>query len=333
MTLPVIDVGPLVDDGGGGGGDPSTVARQIDEASRTLGFFYVVGHRVPIAVGERLEAAARSFFEQPQDRKSQIDMSLAGRAWRGWFPIGGELTSGVPDRKEGLYFGEELGPRDPRVVAGVPLHGANLFPDEPSDLRPSVLAYLEELTTLGRRLLAGVALALGLDGGWFHRHLTADPLVLLRVFRYPPDRTAATGDWGVAEHTDYGLLTILRQDTVGGLEVRTPSGWMDVPPIPDSFVVNLGDMLDRMTSGRYRSTPHRVRPSVGVERLAFPFFFDPGWDAEVVPVPLAGEPPPDDADTRWDGTSLRHLSGTYGDYLWSKVSKVFPDQAGGLADS
>ncbi len=324
----MIDVGPLV----GRSGDQSEVARQIDEACRSLGFFYVIGHGVPAALLERLEAAARSFFAKPDERKSAIAMAHGGRAWRGWFPIGGELTSGVPDRKEGVYFGEELVPDDPSVVAGMPLHGANLFPDEPADLRPAVLEYLEALRALGHRLLAGVALALGLDDDWFHRHLTSDPLVLFRIFRYPPDTTDVTGDWGVAEHTDYGLLTILLQDTVGGLEVRTPDGWIDAPPIPGTFVVNLGDMLDRMTSGRYRSTPHRVRPSADTDRLSFPFFFDPGWDAEVLPIPLAGKPPPDDAATRWDGTSLRHLSGTYGDYLWSKVSKVFPDRAGGVAD-
>jgi len=328
-TLPVIDVGPLV----GGSGDPATVARQIDEACRSLGFFYVIGHGVPAALGERLEAAARSFFAEPDERKAEIAMAYGGRAWRGWFPLGGELTSGVPDRKEGLYFGEELGPEERSVAEGTPLHGANLFPDEPSDLRPAVLEYLGALTALGQRLMAGVAMALGLDDDWFLRDLTADPLVLFRIFRYPPDTTdVPTGDWGVAEHSDYGLLTILRQDTVGGLEVRTPHGWIDAPPIADSFVINLGDMLDRMTAGRYRSTPHRVRPSVDTERLSFPFFFDPGWDAEVRPAPLAGEPPADDAETRWDGTSLRHLSGTYGDYLWSRVSKVFPDQARGVAE-
>ena len=323
-TLPVIDVGPLV----GGSGDPATVARQIDEACRSLGFFYVIGHGVPAALGERLEAAARSFFAEPDERKAEIAMAYGGRAWRGWFPLGGELTSGVPDRKEGLYFGEELGPEERSVAAGTPLHGANLFPDEPSDLRPAVLEYLGALTALGQRLMAGVAMALGLDDDWFLRDLTADPLVLFRIFRYPAtiDRVD-TGDWGVAEHTDYGLLTILRQDATSGLEVRTRDGWIEAPPIEGSFVVNIGDMLDRMTGGRYRSTPHRVRPSAEVDRLSFPFFFDPSWDAEVAPLPLGDDDrPADDAATRWDRSSVHdHLHDTYGDYLWSKVSKVFPD--------
>jgi isopenicillin N synthase-like dioxygenase len=187
---------------------------------------------------------------------------------------------------------------------------------------------MDAMTALGHALCSGIGAGLGLGPDWFRRHLTADPTVLFRIFRYPPVAPAEAG-WGVAEHTDYGLLTLLAQDHHGGLEVRGPDGWIDVPPEPGALVVNLGDMLDRMTGGRYRSTPHRVRPTVGAEdRLSFPFFFDPSWDAEVRPLPLAGEEPPDDASTRWDGTSLRDLDGTYGAYLTAKVAKVFPDLAG-----
>jgi isopenicillin N synthase-like dioxygenase len=132
----------------------------------------------------------------------------------------------------------------------------------------------------------------------------------------------------VAEHTDYGLLTILADDGTPGLEVRGRSGWRPVEPVPGGFVCNLGDMLERMTAGRYRSTPHRVRPPAsGEDRLSFPFFFDPGWDAEVAPLPLAGTPPADDPADRWDHASVHEVTGTYGDYLTGKVRKVFPDLA------
>ena len=133
-----------------------------------------------------------------------------------------------------------------------------------------------------------MALGLGLDGEWFHANLTADPLVLFRIFRYPPEAGVVEPNWGVAEHTDYGLLTILGQDDHGGLEVHAPTGWIDAPPIPGTFVCNLGDMLERMTGGRYRSTPHRVRNRSGADRLSFPFFFDPGWDARGAPGPARG---------------------------------------------
>jgi isopenicillin N synthase-like dioxygenase len=318
---PVIDVGPLT----GAGGDVAPVAAAIDAACRDAGFFSIVGHGIEPALLDRLEAVAREFFSLPEDVKARVAMAHAGRAWRGWFPLGGELTSGVPDRKEGFYFGEELSADDRRVVAGVPLHGANLFPDRPAALGPTVLDVIERFTTLGHQLVRGLGLALGLDGGWFDRELTRDPVVLFRIFHYParPADAESAESWGVAEHTDYGLLTVLHQDAGGGLEVRTADGWVEIPPRPGALVCNLGDMLERMTGGVYRSTPHRVRIPAGRDRIACPFFFDPGWTAEVQPIvtTAAGD---DSARDRWDGASVHDFSGTYGDYLLGKVSKVFP---------
>jgi isopenicillin N synthase-like dioxygenase len=230
----------------------------------------------------------------------------------------------VPDRKEGIYFGTELGIDDPRVRAGTPLHGPNLFPAHPAALRDAVLDALDALTALAHRLMQGFALGLGLDAGWFARDVTADPTILFRIFHYPPMPTDAPGaEWGVGEHTDYGVLTILHQDDTGGLEVKARDGWVAVPPHPDAFVCNLGDMLERMTGGRYRSTPHRVRNPSGRSRLSFPFFFDPGWDTVVGPIPGCEQPVADDV-ARWDGASPLEFSGTYGEYLVAKVSKVFP---------
>jgi isopenicillin N synthase-like dioxygenase len=307
-SLPVIDVRPLVEDG-----DSRAVAEEIDIACRERGFFYIVGHGIDRTKQERMEAEARKFFARPDDEKAAIAMERGGRAWRGWFPVGGELTSGVPDRKEGIYFGAE------RVADGRPLHGPNLFPAEPEGLRDAVLEWIDAMTSLGHVLARGLALALGLDRDWFHRHLTADPTVLFRIFHYPPGADA----WGVGEHTDYGLLTILLQDATGGLQVRTPAGWIDAPPLEGSFVCNLGDMLERMTGGQYRSTPHRVRNTSGADRLSFPFFFDPGWDAEVRAIPGTPAAAGDAAD-RWDGASVFDFEGTYSEYLIAKVAKVFP---------
>ena len=316
--LPLIDVGPLV----GGHGDFTEVAAEIDRACRETGFFRVVGHGIDPQLLARLDDAARRFFALPNSRKQSIAMANAGSAWRGWFPVGGELTSGRPDRKEGLYFGAEHASAHPRVVAGVPLHGPNLFPEDPAELRPAVLEWLNELARVGACAMRGVACGLGLPSGWFEEHVTADPTILFRIFNYPPGDGS---DWGVAEHSDYGLLTLLAQDDCGGLQVRAADGWIDVPAEPEVLVCNIGDMLDRLTEGRYRSTPHRVRNVSGRSRLSFPFFFDPSWDARVVPLPLTGSPPADDADRRWDRASVRSWEGTYGDYLTAKVAKVFPE--------
>jgi isopenicillin N synthase-like dioxygenase len=220
--------------------------------------------------------------------------------------------------------GLEHPPDHPRVRAGVPLHGANLFPAEPADLGPAATAWIDAVVPVARAVLRGVGLGLGLPAAWFEEHLTGDPTVLFRVFHYPPgdDR-----DWGVAEHTDYGLLTLLAQDDRGGLQVRGPAGWVDVPADPGVLVCNLGDMLERLTGGRYRSTPHRVRNASGRDRLSFPLFYDPSWDATVVPLPLDGSPPADrdDRDDRWDGADVHAWDGTYGDYLSAKVARVFPE--------
>lgn len=328
--LSVIDVGALLLDTADTTAEPhefQQVAEAIDRACRDTGFFLISGHGVSSAALDRLETAARAFFGLPEAEKAQIAMARGGRAWRGWFPEGGELTAGRPDHKEGLYFGEDLPGEDPRVLAGLALHGPNQFPVGVADLRPAVEVWMSEMTRLGHALARGVSLGLGLDPGWLDRHLTADPTVLFRIFRYPPRPTGDDG-WGVAEHTDYGLLTILAHDGTPGLEVRGPGGWLEVPSVPDTFVVNLGDMLDRMTGGRYRSTPHRVRHAAiregARDRLSFPFFFDPAWDAEILPVPLGDDAPADDAGTRWDATSVHQWSGTYGEYLTAKVANVFP---------
>lgn len=326
-ALPVIDVGPLLDDTSSWGDAQRAVAARLDAACRDAGFFCVAGHRIDPSLLPALDAASRAFFARPEADKARIAMPLGGHAWRGWFPLGGELTSGRPDGKEGLYLGRELGPDHPALRAGRLLHGPNLWPDEPAALRPLVSAWMTAIEDLGQRVLAGLALGLGLAPDWFVRDLTRDPTVLFRVFRYPPDERY---EWGVGEHTDYGLLTLLAQDDCGGLQVRTRSGWIEVPPDPSVLVVNIGDMLDRMTAGRYRSTPHRVRNASGRERLSFPFFLDPGWDAAVRPLPLADDGrPADDAHERWDGASVHAWEGTYGDYLTGKVAKVFPDLADG----
>ena len=316
--LPVIDLEPVL-----AGAPIEPVARAIDDACRSFGFFTVVGHGIPPQRLDDLETAARSFFAQPSREKEAIAMGHGGRAWRGWFAPGGELTAGVADRKEGVYFGTDLPDDHPRVLAGTPLHGANLWPTRPATLRPAVEAWMAAVEDLGHRLLEVMAVGLDLEPDWFSRHLTADPTLLFRIFRYPAE-PGPVDAWGVGEHTDYGLLTILAQDGHPGLQVRTPTGWVDVPADRHALVCNLGDMLDRMTGGRYRSTPHRVLPAADTDRLSFPFFLDPSWGAQVRPLPLRGDPPADDAASRWDGTSLQTLSGTYGDYLGAKVAKVFP---------
>lgn len=372
--LPVIDIGKLARDGA-----DEQAAREIEAACRSSGFFYVIGHGVDPALISRLDHAARAFFALPETEKLEIAMARGGRAWRGYFPVGAELTSGLPDRKEGLYFGTELGPDTPQVRAGLPLHGANLFPRQVPRLRPAVLEYLDVMAATAQTVLRGVAQSLDLPPRYFASGYTANPTVLFRIFHYPPTAPDSAA-WGVGEHTDYGLLTLLLQDDNGGLQVRIPSGaagdrrtgsgtnraattgagmhpgrrqgagattppggapsphddagsWRDAPPIPGTFVCNIGDMLDRMTGGWYRSTPHRVRNVSGRDRLSFPFFFDPAFDAEVPPLPGRAATVGGSGARRWDGQDLRAFTGTYGDYLVRKVGKVFPELSADVGGS
>jgi isopenicillin N synthase-like dioxygenase len=326
-TSPTRDALPIVDIAAASRSeaDFDRVGASLDRACREFDFFYVTGHGVDPRLGAALESLAQRFFSLPVEEKLAIAMTRGGRAWRGYFPLGGELTSGRPDRKEGIYFGTELGANDPRVKAGLPLHGMNLYPGLP-EFREVLLTYLEAVTALGQRLLAAVAHGLGLPRDYFLERYTRDPTVLFRIFNYPP--TSLAEDFGVGAHTDYGLLTLLQQDEVGGLEVWHRDNWLSAPPVPNSFVCNVGDMLERLTAGRYVSALHRVRNVTARNRISMPLFLDPSFDAVLEPIPAESERPTGKVESvarRWDGTDLATVSGTYGDYLLGKVSKVFPD--------
>jgi len=315
--LQIIDVSPLF---GGTASARATVAAAIGDAAERDGFFYITGHGLAADTVPRLDAEARDFFALPEVEKAQIAMARAGPAWRGWFPLGGELTSGVADQKEGVYFGDELGPDDPRVRSGWLMHGANLWPARPAGLRAAVETYVAETARAAAALMQGVSLALGLPADHFAKAYLARPTVLFRIFRYPAPQA---GGWGVGEHTDYGLLTLLAQDRWGGLQVRTDRGWIAAPPIEGTLVCNVGDMLERLTGGRFVSAPHRVLNRSGQERLSFPLFYDPDFDA--VMTPAVGQVPISDRRRpRWDGADPKAFAGRYGDYLESKVGKVFP---------
>ncbi len=320
MSLPVIDIAPLF---GTDAAARAAVADEIGAACRRDGFFYVSGHGGE-GLFPALKAESERFFALPIGDRMAISMANGGPAWRGFFPVGGELTSGRPDLKQGLYLGEELGPEDRRVAAGWPMHGANQWPAAQPPLAPAVTAWMAAMTRAGQALLEGVALSLGLPEGYFRSHYTAEPTVLFRIFHYPatPPGDGADYSWGVGEHTDYGLLTLLAQDDNGGLQIKGRDGvWFDAPPIPGTLVINIGDMLDRLTQGLYRSAPHRVANTSGRDRLSWPLFLDPGFEAVVEPLPLAANVR---REARWDEADLGAITGPYGDYLLGKVGKVFP---------
>lgn len=322
--LPVINIAPLINNTV----DTTAVAAAINYACTNFGFFYITGHNIQPELIQRLENLSHQFFNQPEAWKMQWSMDKGGRAWRGYFPAGNELTSSRPDWKEGLYLGTELAPEHPLVQAQTPMHGQNLFP-EINGFKETILEYMAAVSQLGHLLLKGISLSLGLPEQYFAKHYTADPLILFRLFNYPSRSIPADLDvrWGVGEHTDYGLLTILHQDKIGGLEVHTPQGWISAPPIDGTFVCNIGDMLDYISGGLYKSTPHRVRVNTsGQNRLSFPLFFDPNFNAKIKRIAnLPGSLALDDSRQRWDKTNIHDFKGTYGEYLLAKVARVFPE--------
>ncbi|CAN5664484.1 isopenicillin N synthase family oxygenase [soil metagenome] len=295
---------------------------RIDAACREVGFFAVPLDPALRSLRDEVIALATEFFALAESEKSKVSMAVGGNAWRGWFPLLGELTSGVPDRKEGYYFGVEL-PPDPRSM-----HGRNIWPERPAAMQRTVTAWMVAMEMLGQRLLRLMAQGLGQPPDLFETGLTAQPTELFRIFRYPPQPTGDDSTWGVAEHTDYGLLTLLATDGTPGLEVNSQGEWIAAPADADLVICNLGDMLDRLTGGRYCSTPHRVRNHAGHDRYSLPYFLDPGWEAVVDPLSFDDDWAVSVAHrARWDKASLREISGTYGTWLSAKVGKVFPELA------
>ncbi len=316
--IPIIDFGKIKNDLG-----RAEVAQEISSACRENGFFYVAGHGVSLELQKRIAKLSHEFFALPEEDKLQIAMTKGGRAWRGYFAVNDELTSGKPDKKEGIYFGTELSANDARVKAQLPLHGSNLFPQSPIGFKETVLEYIDVVTEVGHTVMQGVSLSLNLPADYFYQKYNRDPLILFRIFHYPP-QPINTNSWGVGEHTDYGLLTILLQDSVGGLQVKSRGEWIAAPPIENTFICNIGDMLDKMTGGVYRSTPHRVLNVSGKSRLSFPLFFDPGFDTVIERIENIPQTSTGDEAPRWDNANPHQFGGTYGEYLLNKVGKVFP---------
>jgi len=284
-ALPLIDVAPLIlgDETG-----RAAVAREIGAACRDRGFFYVTGHGVPESATRTAFEAARALFDLPAEAKQAVSKGRSP-ANRGYERLGGQtLEPGAPpDLKEGFYIGAE------EPFAGFN-RGPNQWPAQLPELRPVMLDYHRRMLELAMQLMLGLALSLGLRPDAF-ADFCRSPVAILRLLSYPPQPPATPGR-GAGAHTDFGALTILLQDEVGGLEVydQAIEDWTPAPPIPGTFVVNLGDLVARWTNDRYRSTPHRVVNRSGRQRYSIPFFLSGAPDHVVACLPgclAAGEQP------------------------------------------
>jgi isopenicillin N synthase-like dioxygenase len=283
---------PVIDFAGVRDGDAAALGRAgsaIYDACTTIGFFYIVNHGVPQPVIDAAEHAARTFFAFPLDVKRRVAVNHRHRG----FNALGDATmyqAKRPDYKEFFSIGLELPEDDPDVLAGQALRGPNNWPDFMPELRPMLYRYYEELGRCGAALLRAVATGLGVDADFFASRY-AKRMQRTQMVYYPPQPPVSDDDqFGVAPHTDYGCITLLWQDRIGGLQVREIANdmWIDAPPIDGSFVVNVGDLLARWTDDRFRSTLHRVINRSGRERYSIATFYDPTYTAAVDPRDLAG---------------------------------------------
>ncbi|HVY19691.1 MAG TPA: 2-oxoglutarate and iron-dependent oxygenase domain-containing protein [Bauldia sp.] len=280
-SLPVIDMSAKA----------ATLAEEIGKAARGVGFFYVSGHGVSPALMADVFAESKQFFALPVETKERVSIRKSPHN-RGYVGMKGESLdpTKAPDLKEAYNVGLELAADDPRVVRGEPFRGVNLWPDVPG-WRETMLTYFDAVWSVGRRLHEGIARDMQLPADYFEDKLDS-PMATLRLLHYPPQPAgAAAGQIGAGEHTDYGDITLLLTDEVGGLEVKRrdtsakDGGWIAAPHVPGAFICNIGDCLMRWTNDVYVSTPHRVVNRGGRERYSVAFFLDPNPDATVQCLP------------------------------------------------
>jgi isopenicillin N synthase-like dioxygenase len=277
--LPLVDVSGLLSP------DPAirgASARELDRAAQQAGFFYAANHGLAPSLIAGLESAAADFFALPEPVKQRYYIGES-RNHRGYVPPGEEVFySGSKDTKEAFDLSLDLPDTDPDYLAGNRLLGPNRWPAEVARFRERVDAYYGAITALGRRLLRGFLLALDLPESHFD-HALHKPPSQLRLIHYPFDPSASDAP-GIGAHTDYECFTLLHA-TSPGLEVlNAKQDWVDAPPVPDAFVVNIGDLLEVLSNGRWVSTAHRVR-KVTAERYSAPLFFNLDYDAEIAPCP------------------------------------------------
>lgn len=282
--IPVIDIGPLAQ---GSMAEKQRVATAIGQACEVIGFFYVTHHGIDPQVIESVFGAARRFFDLPVEKKLQIQATRDH--YRGYLPLESKgYAAGKGDLFEAFKMQLDLPPEDPDVRAGKPLHAHNKWPDE-QDLpgwRSLLLEYQRQMHGLAAQICRGFAIALSLEEDFFADQFQK-PLTQLSLMHYPPQSAETlTSQFGVHPHADTGAFTILTQDTTGGLEVQHRSGeWIVAPPIPGSYLINIGDMMARWTNDRFTSTPHRVINRSTQDRISIPFFVNPDYDAVVTCLP------------------------------------------------
>lgn len=320
-TLPVLDLAALR----AGGVAADAFRDRLRAATHDSGFFYLVGHGIPPEVMAGVFRAAEEFFALPLEDKLAVEMTRSPQ-FRGYTRTGGELTQGAVDWREQLDIGAERPAVTDPEPAYLRLEGPNLWPERLPELREVFTDWADRCSTVGRELMAAWAVGLGAPPDVFDEAFAQRPSTLIKLIKYP-GRAVDGARQGVGAHKDPGVLTLLLVEPGSdGLQVETEGGWVDVPPVPGAFVVNIGELMEYATDGYLRATVHRVvSPPPGSTRLSIPFFFNPAVDSTMPALRLA-----DELRSQARGVTddpLNVISGTFGDNLLKARLRAHPDVA------
>lgn len=290
-TIPVLDLSTARR--ADGSFNPEFI-EQLRYATHNVGFFQVTGYGAAPGQAEHLLEVLRRFFALPLEERMKLDNRLSPH-FRGYTRMGTEVTQGRADAREQIDYSPE---REPVTDYPVDqpfwlLQGPNLWPDQGfPELKPAAMEWADLMSAVGMELMRAIAVTLRLPEDYFDEPFEGTPAWMGKLVHYVGGVVEAAGDQGVGSHADYGFVTLLLQDDVGGLEVLPPGAteWAPVEPLPGALVVNLGEMLEVATEGYLAATIHRVQaPPPGVDRYSVPFFWSPRLDAVIGPVPLDPE--------------------------------------------
>lgn len=323
-VIPVIDISSLwnIEDIN----ETQQTIKSIAEACRDYGFLYVKNHGVAEQIQDNVFQVLKNFFALPGDVKEQIK-SKGTDNFRGYFEFQSEITAYLkgskPDWREGFYASVDI-PDDQPCKKMFPLvTGNNKWPKEPADFRQAVEVYYQTLKKLAFKIMGALAVGLGLKEDFFDEKFCPYPMVTLGMYHYlPHPNVVGPDEINCGEHTDYGILTILMQDDIGGLEIYDDNGqWIPVPPIPGTFVINLGDMLEVWTNGMYKATKHRVtKKQNSRDRLSVACFFNPNLETVVNPIEL--EKPLISLKNRKPNSNIK-IPVIFGEFLEEKYRGTF----------
>ncbi|WP_417620679.1 isopenicillin N synthase family dioxygenase [Parasphingorhabdus sp.] len=286
-SLPVLDISLMR----GTSEDQAFFLSKLRDILHNYGFFYLAGHGVDAKLTTDAIEATKQFFALPEAEKVSIDM-LNSPQFRGYNRAGMELTGGQQDWREQVDFDceEDIAELSPEAPVWKRALGPNQWPAGLPEFKTTILRYQAEVTRVSIAVLEAIALALGQDKNFFAPMYESGPRQHMKILRYP-GLEGSQSDQGVGAHKDGGLVTILLQDVLPGLRVQSQDGsWIDAPPIPGTFIVNTGELLELATNGFVHADIHTVvAPPAGTERFSIPFFFGASFDGTVPLIDLPDE--------------------------------------------